>query len=52
MKPSFYFVLWIVIYPILGLFYNNFIGNKAVGFDRNEIHSMYPQITQTIRTIP
>ena len=29
MKTSFYFVLWILIYPILGLFDNNFINNNA-----------------------
>lgn len=29
MKPSFYFVLWIVIYPILGLFNNSFIDNNS-----------------------
>lgn len=29
MKTSFYFVLWILIYPILGLFDNNFIDNNA-----------------------
>lgn len=29
MKTSFYFVLWIIIYPILGLFNNNFINNNA-----------------------
>lgn len=29
MKPSFYFVLWILIYPILGLFNNSFIDNNA-----------------------
>lgn len=29
MKPSFYFVLWILIYPILGLFDNSFINNNA-----------------------
>ncbi|MBD5171669.1 MAG: hypothetical protein HDT02_00390 [Bacteroidales bacterium] len=29
MKTSFYFVLWILIYPILGLFNNDFIDNNA-----------------------
>ena len=29
MKTSFYFVLWILIYPILGLFDNSFINNNA-----------------------
>lgn len=29
MKTSFYFVLWILIYPILGLFNNSFIYNNA-----------------------
>ena len=29
MKASFYFVIWMVIYPILGLFNNNFIDNNA-----------------------
>lgn len=29
MKTSFYFVLWILIYPILGLFNNSFINNNA-----------------------
>lgn len=29
MKTSFYFVLWILIYPILGLLNNNFIDNNA-----------------------
>lgn len=29
MKASFYFVLWILIYPILGLFNNSFIDNNA-----------------------
>lgn len=29
MKTSFYFVLWILIYPILGLFNNGFIDNNA-----------------------
>ena len=29
MKTSFYFVLWILIYPILGLFDNTFINNNA-----------------------
>ena len=29
MKTSFYFVLWILIYPILGLFNNGFINNNA-----------------------
>ena len=29
MKTSFYFVLWIVIYPILGLFHNSFINENA-----------------------
>lgn len=29
MKTSFYFVLWILIYPILGLFNNRFIDNNA-----------------------
>lgn len=29
MKTSFYFVLWIVIYPILGLFDNQFIYNNS-----------------------
>lgn len=29
MKTSFYFVLWILIYPILGLFNNDFINNNA-----------------------
>lgn len=29
MKTSFYFVLWILIYPILGLFNNSFIDNNA-----------------------
>lgn len=29
MKTSFYFVIWIVIYPILGLFNNSFIDNNA-----------------------
>ena len=29
MKTSFYFVLWILIYPILGLFNNSFIDNSA-----------------------
>lgn len=29
MKTSFYFVLWILIYPILGLFDNNFIDNNV-----------------------
>ena len=28
MKTSFYFVLWILIYPILGLFNNDFINNN------------------------
>ncbi len=30
MKPSFYFVLWILIYPILGLFNNSFINNNIL----------------------
>lgn len=30
MKTSFYFVLWILIYPILGLFNNNFINDNAL----------------------
>lgn len=29
MKTSFYFVLWILIYPILGLFNNSFIDNNS-----------------------
>ena len=29
MKTSFYFVLWIIIYPILGLFNNSVIDNNA-----------------------
>ena len=29
MKTSFYFVLWILIYPILGLFNNDFIANNS-----------------------
>lgn len=29
MKTSFYFVLWILIYPILGLFHNEFIVNNS-----------------------
>ena len=29
MKTSFYFVLWILIYPILGLLNNSFIDNNA-----------------------
>lgn len=29
MKTSFYFVFWILIYPILGLFNNSFIDNNA-----------------------
>lgn len=29
MKTSFYFVLWIIIYPILGLFNNDFIVNNS-----------------------
>ena len=29
MKTSFYFVLWILIYPILGLFNNDFINNLS-----------------------
>ena len=29
MKPSFYFVLWIVIYPLLDLFNSSFISNNA-----------------------
>lgn len=29
MKTSFYFVLWILIYPILGLIHNSFIDNNA-----------------------
>lgn len=29
MKTSFYFALWILIYPILGLFNNSFIDNNA-----------------------
>ena len=29
MKTSFYFVLWILIYPILGLFNNDFITENA-----------------------
>lgn len=29
MKTSFYFVLWIIIYPILGLFHNDFIDDYA-----------------------
>ena len=29
MKTSFYFVLWILIYPILGLLNNEFINNNA-----------------------
>lgn len=29
MKTSFYFVLWILIYPILGIFNNSFIDNNA-----------------------
>ncbi len=29
MKTSFYFVLWIAIYPILGLFHNSFVDNNA-----------------------
>lgn len=29
MKTSFYFVLWILIYPLLGLFHNTFINNNA-----------------------
>lgn len=29
MKTSFYFVLWILIYPILGLLHNSFIDNNA-----------------------
>lgn len=28
MKTSFYFVLWILIYPLLGLISNIFIDNK------------------------
>lgn len=29
MKTSFYFVLWILIYPILGLLHNDFVDNNA-----------------------
>ncbi len=29
MKTSFYFVLWIAIYPILGLLHNSFVDNNA-----------------------
>lgn len=29
MKTSFYFVLWILVYPILGLFNNTFIANNS-----------------------
>ena len=29
MKPSFYFVLWIIIYPVLGLFNNSSINDNA-----------------------
>ncbi len=29
MKTGFYFVLWILIYPILGLLNNSFINNNA-----------------------
>lgn len=29
MKTSFYFVMWIIIYPILGLFNNQFIDNNS-----------------------
>ncbi len=29
MKTSFYFVLWILIYPILGLFNNDFIAENS-----------------------
>ena len=29
MKTSFYFVVWILIYPFLGLFNNSFIGNNS-----------------------
>ena len=29
MKTSFYFVLWILIYPILGLLNNDFVNNNA-----------------------
>lgn len=29
MKTSFYFVLWILIYPILGLFNNTVINDNA-----------------------
>ena len=29
MKTSFYFVLWIIIYPVLGLFNNDFIANNS-----------------------
>lgn len=29
MRTSFYFVLWILIYPILGLFNNSFTDNNA-----------------------
>ncbi len=29
MKTSFYFVLWILIYPILGLFHSSFIDNNS-----------------------
>ncbi len=30
MKPSFYFVFWILIYPILGLFDNDFIAEHSL----------------------
>lgn len=29
MKTSFYFVLWIIIYPLLGLLHNDFINNNS-----------------------
>ena len=29
MKTSFYFVVWIVIYPLLGLLHNEFIYNNS-----------------------
>ncbi len=29
MKTSFYFVVWILIYPLLGLLHNSFIDNNS-----------------------
>ena len=29
MKTSFYFIVWILIYPLLGLFHNSFINQNA-----------------------